>query len=235
MSWPLSIGKIAGRAALDSSTALSPFALDYVTAIQDTGSNTTYTFTAQSLGAVVIGADKRYTIVTAGCPSGSSQVVNGITVGGLSATKVVNFGTAQAAAEIWIVETTSLGATADIAVTWSAGAPGCGIGVYRMVNPSSSTASATATANGVAGVCTATLTIATGGKAIAVTQSANTVLCTNTWTGTALPTENYDAEVDAGDGMSGAISTVDGASLTFIATATRTDSSAQHAVAAAWI
>ncbi len=212
------------------------FSLTYVTAAQDLTNTTAYTFAAVSLGAIVGKLDARYAIITVGSPAGSSQTVSSVTVGGVSAILVKNFGSAvTAAAEIWICDTTGLGLTASIVVTWSAATTGCGIGVYRMVNPSSSTASATDTTAHTLGVSTLTLTIAAGGKAVGVVQSLDTVLATYTWTGTDTPTKNYEAETDAGDGQSGGISTTDGVAQTFIITSSRAAPTDQHATGAAWI
>jgi hypothetical protein len=121
-----------------------------------------------------------------------------------------------------------------VVVTWGAGVGGCGVGVYRLINPGSPTATDTAATGSTSGVSTCTLDIPTGGKAIAVAQQIFTSLSTCTWTGTATPSENYDAETDAGDCQSGAISASVGANLTFIATMTQTSPTSQHAVAASW-
>lgn len=232
--WQFAPGMIPNVSALAGSVPVEAFGLTYVTAAQDNTNLTTYTFTAVALGAIVAGSNVRHTIITVGGPNGGATTISTITVGGLSASLVKDNGsTVSAPAQIWICNTSTLGTTADIVVTWGAGVGGCGIGTYRMAN-GNATATATAATGASSGVSTLTLTIAAGNVAVAVAQQLFSVLSTCTWTGTSTPTEDYDAETDSGDCQSAAHSTATGTNLTFIATMTQTAPTSQHAVAASF-
>jgi hypothetical protein len=233
--WQLRPGFISSRSALGGGASLSAFSLDYVTAAVDTSFQSTFSFASQSLGAAASGSDTRYTIVAAGSNAGGGQLITGVTVGGISATSVVA-SASSSISTLWIVDTTSLGTSATIAVSVdSGGATGCAIGVYRMINPGSSTASATANAAHTGGVSTATLTIPTGGLAVASVYALHVGTATTfTWTGTSTPSEKYDQAIGANAANSGAESTAVGSNLTFIATAVDTSPTNQHIAAASW-
>lgn len=217
---------------LSVATGVDPFSFTYISTNRTNADLTTYTFTAQSLGAVVTGGNTRYTVIGIG-GAANTVFISTVTVGGLSASPVVDIGTS--APGIWIVDTSSLGTSANIVVTWNAAQIGCGIDVCRMVNPGSLTATDTDTqTTHSSGVTTFTLDIPTNGVGFAVLQIRETVLPTVTWTGTASPSEKTDADVDNGDAMSSAISTVTGASRTFIATSTDTTPLTHRGVAASW-
>lgn len=227
---PLGLGANPGAGG----GVLDAFDLTVVAATQNLTNETVYTFEAHALGAIVAGANKRYTVITVGGQNSGGQEASSITVGGLSASLVRKFGVQPAAAEIWICDTSSLGTSADIVVTWPSGVAGIGIATYRLINPNSATATDTDAVAHVGGVCTLTLDIPDGGKAVAVVQAQDTVLGSFAWTGTAEPIKTFDAETDTADDQSGALSSTTGAFLTLIATGTRTSPNRQHAVAASW-
>jgi len=218
----------------EADASLDPFALTYRDSVGDTASLTTYTFSGRALGAAPTGANVRYILIPVATPGGT-QTVSSMTVGGVSAALVSGAISSAGGAhqEIWIANVPT-GTTGDVVVTWSAAIGGCGIGVYSLLNPASSTATDTATAIHSSGVVTLTLDIPTGGAAIAVTLAQETVLPTITWTGTASPSENYDFDADIGDAMSGAIGTTAGTNVTFIATSSDTTPSNMRGVAASW-
>lgn len=179
-----------------------PFSLTNTATAVNTTNLTTYTFSTQALGAG--GRGRRYTVVAVGYSDSSAATISSLTVGGLAAS-VVSDGVTSASARnltggvtgaaIYIVETTSLGTTGDVVVTMSEATFGTGISVYSLLNPSSSQATdVTVDTTDTNGLIDVSVTISSGGAAVACTQQA--VGGTSTWVGV---TEDYDADSGGGN------------------------------------
>lgn len=214
-----------------AASSLDAFDLTFISTARTNADLTTYTFSAQALGAVVTGSNVRRTVIAIG-GAANTVFVSSVTVGGLSATAVIDIGTS--APGIWEVDTSSLGTTANIVVTWNAAQIGCGIDVCRKINGTAAAHATTSSVTHASGVNTQTIDIPAGGVSLAVLQLRETVLPTITWSGTATPTEISDADVDAGDAMSSALGTATGSGLTFISTSSDTSPLTMRAVAASW-
>lgn len=215
-------------------SGLDPFSHAFVGATQDKTNLTIYTFTGHALGPAVSGANVRHTIIRTGTQSAAAG--SSITVGGISATPAVAVPpTGGCPVEIWIVDTSSLGTTADIVVTLAVGSTGLGIAVSYMVNGDPTPHDTDTHTSHTSGASTVTLDIPTDGFAVAVAQCRETVLSTFSWSGTASPTDDdFDADTDTGDAMSGATSTAEGIGLTFVATNSDTTPTVQRLAAASW-
>jgi len=159
----------------------------------DLTSATTYTFTSRALSTA---ASSRKIVVAIAGYTGTTTV-SSVTVGGVSATLVVQkqVNAASANAELWIAAVPT-GTTGTVVVTWGAGRTGCGIGLYAVygINP---TASNTATASDAATAAsiTASLNIPATGVAIAVSTSSQAGGVTQSWTNL---TKNYDEQMETG-------------------------------------
>lgn len=164
----------------------------------NTGSNlTTYTFSSQNLGT----ADANRYIIVAVCArssDGSDRNLNSVTVGGVSATVNANsmFSGNTVALAVAAVPT---GTTGDVVVTFSGGMGNCGIGLYRALDLSSTTAFDSATASD-ADPISANIDIQANGVCVAIAKTDNTApQCT--WTNL---TEDYDTADGGGNCMSAA-------------------------------
>jgi len=198
--------------------------LAYQTNAADPANLTTYTFSAQAIGTA---ASDRYVIVgVAG--SNTASEPSTVTVGGVSATKVVGTAGGNHSAGLWVALVTS-GSTADIVVTWPGSIDRCAIGVWSSTGLSSVTPSNTATSNATPGSCTVT-TLA-GGFAIAFSHLG---YGTVTWSGTGV-TQDFNTSIEASVKNTGASAATDGTNLTFTATYSTTfDATTRPMVAASF-
>lgn len=116
-------------------------ALSFLQAAADTTDTNAYTFAAQNLGTAT---SDRYIIVSAiARKAGASTTLSSVTIGGVSATIIVqntNTITNTDVAALVIAAVPS-GATGDIVVTWGATMVRCAIGVWRVTELASPTAS----------------------------------------------------------------------------------------------
>lgn len=211
-------------------TGAAPFSLTFVTSASDATDLTEYTFSGQSFGDEPGAADTRYIIVGAGGRAGSNLTVSSATIGGVAATVVIASGATNAPAAIFIAEVPT-GTTGDVVVTYSgAGMVSSAIGIWRMINPISSTATDTASdITPASGVLNLDLDVTAGGAAVGFTASRGAD--TTTWAGM---TEAFDILPESLDHVSGATTTTAGTPLTVTATNADTTPSHYTGVTASW-
>lgn len=130
--------------------------------------NNPYTFTAEALGGA---ASDRITLlgIAANAYSATANSIASIAVGGLSATKIRElafFTSGRLLASLWAVDTSSLGATADILVTPGASEDVFSCAVWRMTGASGVAAHATDASS--TDPATASLAVPTRGGAVGV-------------------------------------------------------------------
>lgn len=141
----------------------------------DTTDTTSYSFASQLIGQPETG---RHVIVAVSTGHNTNPVeVTAVTVGGISATQVVDGTTAVAHASIWIAAVPT-GTTATVAVTTSATATGLGIGVFPCY-PDSTTPHDTDTSTASPG--SVTLDCPAGGFIVACISSNSGTNRTHTW------------------------------------------------------
>jgi hypothetical protein len=134
-----------------------------------------YTFSAESLGT----ADSdRYILVGIAARAASARTISSVTIGGVSATILIDHSSSLSLAGFAIAAVPS-GTTGDVVVTFSGTMVRCAIAVYRLLGLGSTTPTDTGTDGGVASLTT-NLDINAGGAAFAVGHRAATG--TPTWT-----------------------------------------------------
>lgn len=111
-------------------------AITYVTRATNTTSQTTYTFSSQSIGAAPTGSESRWIVVAVAAWSTdifNAASISGVTVGGVSAHEIVNQNDANsdAAAAIYVISV-GAGTTADVVVT-GLNCDSCGISIFRVI------------------------------------------------------------------------------------------------------
>ncbi len=160
--------------------------------------STTFTFTAQNLGAEDAG---RYIVVCCGARLGATaRTITSVTVGGVTADIAVTTNTTTAGAGVAIALVPT-GATGDVVVTWSGFASGCVIQLYRVLGIGGTAASDTDTSS--AADPSVSLDVPAGGVAFG-TAVCSTNASSASWSGL---TEDYDA---APGGAGGAYSSASG-------------------------
>lgn len=159
----------------------------YLQSAGDTANGSSYTFSSQNLGT----ADAaRYIIVGIGARWGAAPTsVTSVTVGGVSATEVVQLGPAGNVAAIYIAAVPT-GTTGDVVVTLSDTMLRCVIHLYRVVNIASATASDTD--SNAAATPTMSIDVPAGGFAVGVCMGGTTG--SFVWSGL---TEDDDRQVEA--------------------------------------
>ncbi len=187
---------------------------------------TTYTFAAQALGAA--DGTRQILVCVAGQRLSSPSAVSSVTVGGITATKLVEQTTGNAndhSCSIWIAPVPT-GTTGDVVVTFNTGHLRCAVSVWRAVN-SAATAAATASATNSSTAVSTTIDVPAGGFAVAVAfDNGNT---TYTWSGL---TEAYDATAD-GNAFSSAGDNFAAAQSGMTVTATQASNNAPQALCVA--
>jgi hypothetical protein len=176
----------------------------YMGSDSDASNGTSYTFTGKSLGR---SAARKYVVVavTVRISAGAAGGITAVSVGGNSATQVVQ--TADQATQpvvgLYIVDYSgNANETGNITITTSQASIGCAIAWYSLYNYSSMTAHATSSST--ASPISLSYNLPANGMCVAV--SGNSTTSTATWGGT--PVENYDVEYDAGVTASGASNSV---------------------------
>ena len=158
----------------------------------NSNSSTTYTFTAEPIGAA--DADR---IVVVAVSIFNGATVSGLTIGGVAATKV-----GDDSAPWHFAARVPTGTTADIVVTIGSGtASSCVIGVYRLTGIASLTPYTSATVNrsGSGTSDVSTVHIPQGGVAIASNSRVGNIGVT--WTNA---TEAFDVEPDGNEARASA-------------------------------
>lgn len=187
-------------------------------------------YNGMSIGAA---DSSRKIIAVVGWGSASDQTISSMTIGGVSATVVVNADTATSSGGLAIaIADVPTGTTADVAITFSGTVARSSVSLYRVINLTSSTihASTTDTA-ATSGEVTGSLNVPANGFCIA---GAVTVDGT-AWTWSAGPTENYDVDIgSASNGFSSALGEYVSAQTPLTVTATCGTGSRSALVAASW-
>src|SRR6185369_5086511 len=176
------------------------FSLAYVTNAVDSVDASTFTFSSQSFGAETCG--KRYIVVGLG-GGGVAATISSVTIGGITATQILNINTATGIASrggMFYAEVPT-GTTGSVVVTWSTTIARCGIAIWRMVNPitMTPTSSDTQTTTSASVMTFATTTIPTNGGAIGYIYMDDSA-ATRTWTWTGM-TENFDTAIENADNV----------------------------------
>lgn len=191
----------------------------------------TYTFSSQNLGA----ADpNRWIVVCATGIQNAARTIDAVTVGGVSATKIVEAeASAYRSVSIWVAYVPT-GTTGDIVLTFSSGLVRAGYSAYRLItetNPTTAYDTETDTTTSGSDL-SVSINRPGGGVVIAATVAVCSTATSVTWSGTS---ENYDAAYPdaAAQGMSSS-SVASGASpLTVTATISGTLVAGSQALAAA--
>jgi hypothetical protein len=189
--------------------APSTASISFVGCTPDTTNGTTFTFTDHNTGT----AGARKTIVGVGAADGATDFsVSSMTVGGASATEVVDSANAGSLTQsaIYIIDNPS-GTTATIAVTFSEVVTAAVVCVWAAYDIISETATATANEfQTISDPITLSLNISTGGIAVGMSNKEGASAST-TWTGL---TERADTVAEVANlYYSGADTTMPGSPL----------------------
>jgi hypothetical protein len=150
-----------------------------------------YTFTSADIGTA--DADRTVVVAVASRKSGATTTITGVTVGGVSATELVqvsNFATNTCVAGLYAINVAS-GTSADIVVTFADPMLRCGIGVYRCTGISTTPNDTATSATSGASV---NVDVTAGGAAIGVASAGTTSQPACTWT---VVGEHYDGRIGA--------------------------------------
>jgi hypothetical protein len=165
-----------------------------------------YTFASTAIG--VADADRTVVVSVASRKAGATTTITGVTVGGVSATELVqqaNTITNTCVVGLYAIDVAA-GTTATIVVTFGASMVRCGIGVYRCTGISTTpNDSGGTTTNGA----TVALDVTSGGAIIGVGTTATST--TYTWSGI---TETFEEAVGA------ELQTHSGAAAAFVSAST---------------
>lgn len=182
-------------------SATSPpeaFSLTYVTNSSVGTSFTTYDFGTLSLGTDVGGSNVRYTVITPGGVSsgtGVTRQISSVSIAGVGGTLVIRAAAIECPSGIYLADTTGLGTTGNISVTFSGAMNAANVGVYRMVNPASSTATDSATTSSTTAL-TLDNNISAGGAGLGYACIRDNGVNSHAWTGL---TENFDVDFSSND------------------------------------
>lgn len=182
---------------------------------------TTYTFSAQAIGAA--SAD-RIVIVACGAVNVSSgTTLSSATIGGISATilkqQTNNAASVDTIFAIIAASVTS-GTTADIVLNYSAGQLRAGVSTYSMTGGSITPYATYANTNGTDAVPDITINVPAGGGHVCGTYFYNGIGATSvTWAGSGM-TEGHDFNPESVDTMSSAYGNFSGGTSSLNVTAT---------------
>lgn len=165
-----------------------------VTGTATSGSpSTSASFASQAFGAVPSFRETRYIAVAIAGAVDSSQSITGVTIGGITATNIVQRTATHIPCGVWVAEVPT-GTTGTVAMTFSGDMATVGIAVARIINPGNHLGFDTASGNHASGTIDLSLDIPTGGAAIAVAHAENG--SSTTWTGL---TELIDTDLNSGE------------------------------------
>lgn len=202
--------------------------LTYVGTGANADNQSTYTFSAVSFGAPELG---RYMVAAIAMrDDNSSGQTNSVTIGGVSATRVVSlaktFGSSNAVdASIWIAAVPT-GTSGDVVATMQTTSGSCGLALYRLTGIASPTAAATAS-NSTGGATSLDVSLNTLNRGMAIGISAVSSTQALGWSGL---TEDVETQVQTG-GINANLR-FSGASLLLTATETPRSISATLAASA---
>lgn len=164
--------------------------LSFLQGSMDISDLTTYTFASQNLGA----ADpNRWIVVCVGGAHSAARSISSVTVGGVSATKIVQAegSTLYRHTSIWVAPVPT-GTTGDIVVTWSGAIGRCGYSAYRLITGTAPTTAFNTQTD--LSLTSSDLSVSinrpAGGVIVASTINISSTATSITWAGT---TEDYDA------------------------------------------
>lgn len=192
-----------------------------ITFLQTNGSATnltTYTFTAENLGAA--SSDRKIIVAITGRSSdGAARSISTVTIGGVSASIAVQQSTNGNESGIAIASVPT-GTSGDIVIVFSNTMGNCDIGTFSTTGVSSDTPTDSGASTANPG--TYDLDVTAGGVAVAISsvdiESANM----NTWAGL---TERWDAQQSSSNNWSGASDAFATTQTNLTVSATRTSSS----------
>ena len=165
--------------------------VSYITALDNIADQTTYTYTAASIGTASAG---RYVVIGVSGASGTTatRTVTSLTIGGVSATAIQNPLTSIATSLFGL--TVAAGTTADIVVTFSAAVVYSKIYIYTVTGLNSTTPidSDSASASGVTSI-SLTLTTQPNAAIISICSGGNETTSITGWTNL---TQNQSSVID---------------------------------------
>jgi hypothetical protein len=162
---------------------------------QDTSNATSHTFTSVSFGAAVAGRKLVCAVVTTGVFASPDTV----TFGGVSATEAAGFNASTGDGYIgWWEAIVPTGTTGTVVINWPASANRAGIGMFRLIDSSSSFFNNATFQSGSASLFTTSLNIPARGVAMsACIGGAGATQGPFTWAGL---TEDWDTDLESGQG-----------------------------------
>ena len=178
-------------------------AFDYVASDSQnrTLSSADFTFSAQSIGAA--DADRILVIGVAGFAFGSTIVNPTLTVGGVSATRVIDRGTANSTLSLTLFAVAyPTGTSADVVVAHG-DATTCGIGIYRMLSANGNiTPDSTDIVSDVTSPTTVSVSVSSGNQGSAIVGFSYAINGINpSWTGV---TKDFGFDTRSTEWFSGA-------------------------------
>jgi hypothetical protein len=144
-------------------------ALNYIGAVNNTGSATTYTFTTANIGTAT---SDRVIVVGVMLNAVGARTVSSVALGGNAMTSIV--GTSSASNTALFRISVASGTTADIVVTGSGGANGCYVVVYSLTGWGTVTTYNSNSATGSSATISTTIDTASNGAVIGIQNRFNT-------------------------------------------------------------
>lgn len=183
----LQINELNGFNAADTA---APADVVFTDNTEDSVDRTTYTFATQSIGTAAVG---RCVVVSVGGGQSGNRDINSVTVGGNTATELIEVDSAGNINVVGLFAiTVDTGTTADVVVTFSASMARAAIGVWAIYGVQNCT-TATDTQSDTGANPSVNINVSAGGSVIGyVRTNTGTV---GTWSGI---TEDFDASVETG-------------------------------------
>lgn len=167
-----------------------PTSMSFLQGSMSISDSTAYTFSSQSLGSADI---NRWIVVCASGTRNAARTLSSLTIGGVSATKIVQAesSTLYFHTSIWVAQVPT-GTTGDIVITWDNTMGRCGYSAYRLITETAPTTAydtqtdLTLTSSDLS----VSISRPSGGVIIASTVNNSSSATSVTWAGTS---EDYDA------------------------------------------
>lgn len=207
---------------------LAAVSLTYTDNATDATNLTTYTFAGMDFGA----ASSDRIMVAAIIGGGTAATISSVTIGGVSASRVVQANNSNSnSAEIWTAAVPT-GTSGDVVVVWSTGIARSGASLYRMTGAESTVidTDTTGATNGLSAQfdLNQTINTVTGGAVVSVAYQGYFDPGTWTWTGL---TEDVEGNVEADRSMTSAsLSASSDETSRAVSTAFSIDTGAHNAV-----
>lgn len=193
-----------------------PTTISFLQLVRDDSDLTTYTYASQNFG----GADpRRYLIAALGGRANVARTLNGVTIGGVTATSLANVTVGTTGiVSLWSAYVPT-GASGDVVATYSGGMLRTSCALFRLLSDSDATVPTDSqTDNTLSGSdLSVSLAVPVGGVAIAAIHTNTTGTSSATWSGV---TESYDqtSTETASQGYSGGFSEYSSSPITITAT-----------------